>query len=88
MSEIDLQEKNLYDHIEIGEKLKLFFFDIVTPGSCFFLPHGTIILNRLIDFVRKIYKQMGYEEVNTPVMCDKRLWDVSGTMINTKRTCL
>lgn len=73
----DLERTDL-DHIDIGGKLKLFFFDIVTPGSCFFLPHGTIILNRLIDFIRKHYIKLGYQEVNTPVMCDKDLWHISG----------
>jgi threonyl-tRNA synthetase len=70
--------KERLDHIELGEKLGLFFFDDVTPGSCFFLPHGAVILNRLIDFVRELYSKEGYSEVNTPVICDKRLWVTSG----------
>jgi threonyl-tRNA synthetase len=65
-------------HQELGNKLKLFFFDDVSPGSCFFLPHGTEILNKLIDMIRWYYRKYGYSEVNTPVMCDKRLWMKSG----------
>ena len=38
------------DHRTIGTELKLFFFDDVSPGSCFFLPEGTKIYNNLIDF--------------------------------------
>ena len=36
------------NHREIGNKLKLFFFDEISPGSCFFLPHGTTIYNKLM----------------------------------------
>ena len=66
------------NHQEIGRDLQLFFFDEVSPGSCFFLPHGTIIYNRLIDYIRALYKECGYHEINTPVMCHQSLWEKSG----------
>src|ERR1700753_2118136 len=72
------ENKGTYDHIELGNKLQLFIFDPISPGSCFFLPSGTIIMNRLIDFIRRLYKVKGYQEVNTPIMCDKKLWETSG----------
>lgn len=75
------QEKKgmeLQSHIDLGVQLKLFLFDESSPGSCFFLPNGTIILNRLMDFIRGLYNINGYDEVNTPVLCDKSLWNISG----------
>lgn len=66
------------NHITIGNELDLFFFDDVSPGSCFYLPHGTILLNNLLKLMRHLYKQYGYREVSTPVICDKQLWITSG----------
>jgi len=40
------------DHRKIGKDQELFFFHDLTPGSCFFLPHGTRIYNALIDLMR------------------------------------
>lgn len=71
----DTDQKN---HIRLGIELKLFFFDDVSPGSAFFLPKGTEIINKLIDMIRSLYKTNNYLEVNTPVMCDRRLWIQSG----------
>lgn len=69
---------HIANHIDIGRELKLFFFDDVSPGSCFYLPHGTILINKLVNFMREIYKKYDYNEVITPVMCDKQLWITSG----------
>lgn len=66
------------DHIQLGHDLKLFFFDPVSPGSCFFLPHGQLIHQKLIDQIRKFYKKQNYKEVVTPNMYDKKLWITSG----------
>lgn len=65
-------------HMEIGRDLKLFFFDEVSPGSAFFLPHGSTLMNNLINFMKKLYKKYNYKEVSTPVLCDKQLWITSG----------
>jgi threonyl-tRNA synthetase len=72
------QTESITSHIDIGRELDLFFFDDTSPGSCFFLPHGTILLNNLINLMRDLYKNNGYREVSTPVMCDKKLWITSG----------
>ena len=66
------------DHRKLGSELKLFFFDEMSPGSCFFLPEGAKIYNNLIDFLRSCYKKLGYKEVITPNLYDKKLWEVSG----------
>ncbi len=66
------------NHRDIGNKLKLFFFDEISPGSCFFLPHGTIIYNKLMGYLRKNYQDLGYKEVITPNLYNKKLWELSG----------
>ncbi len=65
-------------HREIGDKLKLFFFDEISPGSCFFLPHGTKVYNKLMSFLRFFYDKLGYQEVITPNLYNKKLWEKSG----------
>jgi len=66
------------DHRIIGLKQKLFLFHESSPGSCFFLPHGTIIYNKLADFMRNEYHKRGYNEVITPNIFNKKLWEISG----------
>lgn len=66
------------DHREIGNNLDLFFFDDISPGSCFFRPKGAIIYNNLIEFLRYYYKKLGYQEVITPNLFNKKLWQTSG----------
>jgi len=66
------------DHRELGTKLELFFFDTMSPGSCFFFPKGAKIYNNLIDFLRICYKHENYEEIITPNIFNKDLWKISG----------
>ncbi|KAF2076543.1 hypothetical protein CYY_002157 [Polysphondylium violaceum] len=68
----------LKDHRVIGKNQELFFFHPFSPGSCFFLPHGTRIYNKLLDFLRREYKKRGYEEVITPNIYNQKLWETSG----------
>lgn len=70
--------QTIKSHQELGQQLKLFFFDEKSPGSAFFLPHGTILYNRLINYIRKEYEERGYKEVITPNIFDKSLWIQSG----------
>ena len=51
------------DHRTIGTSQDLFMFDKSSPGSPFFLPHGTRILNRMLEELRALYWKSGYEEV-------------------------
>jgi threonyl-tRNA synthetase len=69
---------NFLTHQELGQQLKLFFFDEVSPGSAFFLPHGTVLYNKLLSYMRSHYQELGYKEVITPVLYDKALWQQSG----------
>ena len=50
----------------------------MSPGSCFFLPHGAKIYNNLVDFLRSCYQKLGYQEVITPNLYNKKLWETSG----------
>ncbi|KAI7902805.1 threonyl-tRNA synthetase [Cokeromyces recurvatus] len=50
----------------------------VSPGSIFMLPHGTRIVHKLQDFLRKEYARYGYQEVMTPLIYKKDLWETSG----------
>ncbi len=73
-----LAEAAKRNHRKIGAEQKLFFFDPVSPGSCFFLPHGTRIYNSLLDLIREEYRRRGYDEVITPNMYKADLWKTSG----------
>lgn len=66
------------DHRDIGRDLKLFMFHEFSPGSCFFLPHGTKVYNNVLDFLRYCYRKLGYQEVITPNIFNHRLWEISG----------
>lgn len=65
-------------HQELGTKLKLFFIDESSPGSIFWLPHGTIVFNRLMDYIKYYYNLKDYKEVIGPTIYDKSLWETSG----------
>lgn len=79
-----LEEAKKRDHRKIGKDQQLWFFDEISPGSCFFLPHGTRIYNRLISFIRAEYQKRGFEEVVTPNMFNIDLWKTSGHYQNYK----
>ena len=73
-----LEEAAKRDHRKIGKEQELFFFHEWSPGSCFFLPHGMIIYNTLMAFLRQEYWKRGYQEVGTPNMYNSELWKLSG----------
>ncbi|KAI9328575.1 Tarsl2 protein [Zopfochytrium polystomum] len=66
------------DHRVIGRQQSLFWMHPFSPGSAFLLPHGTRIANRLRDFIRAEYRRGGYQEVETPLLFNKQLWETSG----------
>jgi len=75
---IFMEEAKKRDHRKLGTDQKLFFFHQLSPGSCFFEPHGARIYNKLVEFVRKQLWVRGYEEVVTPNIFNFDLWKISG----------
>ncbi|KAL8854059.1 MAG: hypothetical protein Q9221_001182 [Calogaya cf. arnoldii] len=73
-----LEEAAKRDHRRIGIEQELFFFNDVSPGSTFLLPHGTRIFNALQKLLRSEYQKRGYSEVQSPNMYDSELWKKSG----------
>ena len=73
-----LEEAAKRDHRKVGRDQELFFFHELSPGSCFWLPHGTRIYNSLVEFIRGEYRKRGYDEVITPNMFNSKLWETSG----------
>lgn len=79
-----LAEASMRDHRKIGREQELFMFNEMSPGSCFWLPHGTRIYNTLVHLLRSEYRKRGYEEVITPNMYNSKLWETSGHWANYK----
>ncbi len=77
-----LEEARARDHRKLGKELELFMFHEYAPGMPFFLPRGASVYNRLIDYVRSLYVDYGYEEVITPQIFDKKLFETSGHLEN------
>ena len=66
------------DHRRIGREMGLFLFDPIAPGQPFYLPKGMIIFNGLVDYVRRLYRRYGFDEVITPQIYRNDLWHTSG----------
>lgn len=67
------------NHQEIGSKQELFISSgVISPGNYIFLPNGTRIYNKLLDFVKKEYYRRDYQEVITPILIKNKLWETSG----------
>jgi threonyl-tRNA synthetase len=73
-----LEEAKKRDHRALGRKLDYYGFEEVSPGSPFFYPKGTLVYNELLKFLRSEYEKRGYQEVITPLLYDKSLWERSG----------
>jgi len=67
-----------YDHRRLGKELDLFSFHDEGVGFPFFHPNGKLILNILMDHVRKYMRRAQYKEISTPVMLSDELWQQSG----------
>ncbi|KAN0136810.1 threonyl-tRNA synthetase [Lactarius tabidus] len=79
-----LAEAAKRDHRKIGKEQELFFFNDLSPGSAFWLPHGTRIYNTLLEMLRGEYYKRGYQEVISPNMLNAKLWETSGHWQNYK----
>jgi len=72
------EEAKKRDHRRIGVDQQLWVFDPLSAGSCFWLPRGALIYNRLMDFIRSEYRKRGFKEVVTPNIFNSELWKTSG----------
>ena len=73
-----LEEAKKRDHRKIGKELELFTIMEEGPGFPFFLPKGMILKNTLVDYWRDIHRKAGYDEIQTPMMLNRALWERSG----------
>ena len=73
-----LKEAEKRDHRKLGKELDLFHFQEEAPGSVFWHAKGWTLFRTLIDYMRHRQEEAGYEEINTPDIMDKSLWERSG----------
>lgn len=73
-----LEEAKKRDHRKLGKELELFTIMDEGPGFPFFLPKGMILKNLLLDYWREVHKKAGYQEISTPVILSRKLWERSG----------
>lgn len=66
------------DHRIIGQQMDLYSFHDAAPGMPFFHNNGMIILNEITNFWKEEHKKSGYQEIKTPMMLNKELWEISG----------
>ena len=73
-----LEEAEKRDHRKLGKEMDLFHFREESPGSVFWHSKGWNIFLKLIEYMRAKQKKDGYQEINTPELLDKSLWEKSG----------
>ncbi len=73
-----LEEAERRDHRRLGRELELFHLDASAPGMPYWLPNGLRVLNELLAFWREEHESRGYQEIASPLVNDKALWDRSG----------
>jgi threonyl-tRNA synthetase len=77
-TKLDSSKLKPNDHRIVGQQMDLFSFSEVAPGMIFWHNNGLIIKNELIKFWREIHREAGYQEISTPQIMDKKLWQISG----------
>lgn len=73
-----MEEAAKRDHRKLGRELGLFTIMDEGPGFPFFLPKGLTLKNLLIDYWREIHQREGYQEISTPLILNRQLWETSG----------
>ncbi len=73
-----LEEAKKRDHRKLGRELDLYVFHDVAPGAPVWLPHGWTLVRELERFVREVLDARGYQEISTPILVNKKLWEQSG----------
>jgi len=73
-----LEEAKKRDHRKLGRELDLFEFHDISPGAAFWLPGGMVLVRELEKFARESLDARGYQEISTPMLVNKKLWEQSG----------
>jgi threonyl-tRNA synthetase len=73
-----LEEAEKRDHRKIGKEMELFMFSDFGPGFPFWLPNGMRIVNSLKQYWMEMQDAYGYEQVDTPIILSRQLWETSG----------
>jgi threonyl-tRNA synthetase len=73
-----LEEARRRDHRRLGRELDLFMFHPFAPGAPFWTDRGTTMVRVINDFVRELNRRAGYQEIKTPLLYNKGLWEISG----------
>ena len=73
-----LEEAKKRDHRRIGQEMELFMFAEEGPGFPFWLPNGMRLKNALMDYWHDMQEAYGYDEVTTPIILSRTLWETSG----------
>ena len=79
-----LEEAEKRDHRRIGRELDLFHQQEVAPGMVFWHPHGWTLWQQLEQYMRRVYRDTGYQEIRCPLVLDVELWKKSGHWDNFK----
>ena len=80
-----IEEAKKRDHRKLGKELGLFMLLDEGPGFPFFLPKGMILKNTLLDYWRELHQKAGYQEISTPVILNRELWERSGHWFHYKQ---
>jgi threonyl-tRNA synthetase len=73
-----LEEAKKRDHRKLGRELDLFDFFDIAPGAPFWLPGGMVLVRELEKYARESLDARGYQEIATPLLVNKKLWEQSG----------
>ncbi|WP_077598068.1 threonine--tRNA ligase [Olsenella urininfantis] len=73
-----LEEAEKRDHRRIGREMELFMMVEEGPGMPFWLPNGMLVRNSIMDYWHEMQAKFGYDEVQTPIILNRRLWETSG----------
>ncbi|MGQ9623334.1 MAG: threonine--tRNA ligase [Candidatus Caldatribacteriaceae bacterium] len=75
---VRLEEARRRDHRKLGRELDLFSLHEEGPGFPFFHPRGMVVINTLLDLWRREHARRGYQEIRTPIILERGLWERSG----------
>lgn len=73
-----IEEAKKRDHRKLGKELGLFALRDEAPGMPFLLPKGMLLRNTLIDYWHEVHSKWGYDEISTPQIMRRTLWETSG----------